>query len=141
MLALDEEMLNLEYKNLYRIYSEGDSTESTIKTFHLLQPRRNGVYLDFGCGGEWSEAISRLRQDGWNIYGFEPSASHSSEFVFSSWEEIEHKQFDGIFSHNLLEHLFDPVAITRKLSHLLGPDGRIVHATPCFEYKYDYSNP
>ena len=31
MFALDDEMLQLEYKLLYSIYSEGDSTASTIR--------------------------------------------------------------------------------------------------------------
>lgn len=136
---LDEEMLNLEYSNLYKIYSEFDSTASTIRTFHLLKPSSEGIYLDFGCGGEWSEAISQLRQLGWNIYGFEPSANNSSEFVFSTWEEVEKMQFDGIFSHNLLEHLLDPAGITKRLAKLLKSEGKIVHATACFEYAYEFS--
>ena len=140
MLSVDEEMLDLDYRNLYRIYSEGSSTDSMIRTFHLLKPTGSGVYLDFGCGGEWSEAIERLRGEGWNVFGFEPSASHSSEHVFSKWEELADKRFDGIFSHNVLEHLFDPAAITRRLSDLLTGDGSIVHATPCFDYRYDFTH-
>jgi hypothetical protein len=140
MLALDEEMLDLDYRNLYRIYSEGNSSESIIRTFQLLKPKKDGVYLDFGCGGEWSETIQSLRQEGWDIYGFEPSATHSSEHVFSTWAEIESMQFDGILSHNVLEHLFDPAATTRRLGALLSPGGRIVHATPCFDYRFDFSH-
>jgi methyltransferase family protein len=140
MFALDAEMLDLDYRNLYRIYSEGNSIDSVIRTFHLLKPKKNGVYLDFGCGGEWSEAIQRLRAEGWNIYGFEPSASHSSQYVYSKWDELADKRFDGILSHNVLEHLFDPADITRRLSDLLTDDGRIVHATPCFDYRYDFTH-
>lgn len=140
MFALDAEMLDLDYRNLYRVYSEGDSTESIIRAFHLLQPAKGGAYLDFGSGGEWSDAIRRLRGEGWNIVGFEPSATHSSEHVFSTWAEVEQLQFDGILSHNVLEHLFDPVGTTRRLSKLLVPGGRLVHATPCFDYKYEYTH-
>ena len=43
MFALDDEMLQLEYKLLYSIYSEGDSTASTIRAFHLLNPTPNGI--------------------------------------------------------------------------------------------------
>lgn len=140
MLSLDEEMLDLDYRNLYRIYSEGDSTESVIRTFYLLAPKKEGVYLDFGCGGEWSQAIAKLRQEGWNIYGFEPSALTTSEHVFSTWQEVEAMKFDGILSHNVLEHLFNPAGTTKRLSQLLLPGGRIVHATACFEYRYEYSH-
>lgn len=140
MLSLDPSMLDLEYRNLYRIYSEGDTTESTIRTFHLLNPCKDGIYLDFGCGGEWSKAISDLRSQGWNIYGFEPSALNSSAFVFSTWEEVQNHRFDGIISHNVLEHIIDPVDTNTQLASLLKDGGTIVHATPCFEYLYEFSH-
>ncbi|WP_205960302.1 class I SAM-dependent methyltransferase [Ramlibacter henchirensis] len=139
VLALDESMLDLDYRMLYRTYSEGDSTESIIRTFHLLRPRKEGVYLDFGSGGAWSAAIQRLRQEGWNIFGFEPSVPVSSEFVFTKWEEIESRRFAGILTHNVLEHLFDPAGTTRRLGQLLEPGARLVHTTPCFEYLYEYT--
>jgi hypothetical protein len=139
MFALDSEMIDLEYRNLYRIYSEGNTTNSMVRTFHLLKPKKTGFYLDFGCGGEWSEAIQLLRAEGWNIYGFEPSATHSSQQVFSNWDELIDKKFDGILSHNVLEHLLDPAGTTKRLSNLLTDDGRIVHATACFEYRYHFT--
>ncbi|MCG9082785.1 class I SAM-dependent methyltransferase [Laribacter hongkongensis] len=133
-------MLDLDYRNLYPIYSEGNSTASVIRTFHLLKPSKDGVYLDYGCGGEWSEAIQKLRLDGWNVYGIEPNATNSSEYVFSKWWEVAGKKFTGIFSHNVLEHLFDPIETTRKLSDMLVEGGRLVHATPCFDYRYDFTH-
>ncbi|QNT68233.1 class I SAM-dependent methyltransferase [Defluviicoccus vanus] len=139
MLCLDAAMIDLEYRNLYNIYAEGTSTSSIIRTFHLLLPTKEGTYLDFGCGGAWSEAIEQLREDGWNIYGFEPSAERRSDYVFTSWEDIEARTFDGIFSHNVLEHLFDPAGTTKRLGALLTAGGRIVHATPCFAYCYEFS--
>lgn len=139
MFELDTEMLDLEYRNLYRIYSEGDSTDSVIRTFHLLDPRPEGIYLDYGCGGEWSRAIEELRSKGWEIVGFEPSVERSTDHVLSDWADISERRFDGILTHNVLEHLFDPADTTRRLASLLAPGGRIVHATPCFEYCYEYS--
>jgi len=140
MFALDPEMLDLDYRALYSVYAEGDSTQSIIRTFHLLKPTKDGVYLDFGSGGEWSDAIQVLREQGWNVLGFEPSVNHASEHVFSKWEEVERSRYDGIFSHNVLEHLFDPVGTTRRLRDLLTPGGRLVHATPCFSYSFEYSH-
>lgn len=140
IFQLDSEMLDLDYRNLYEVYSEGNTTDSIIRTFHLLAPKKEGIYLDFGCGGTWSEAIMQLRQQGWNLYGFEPSVTHSSEFVFSKWEEIETMQFDGILTHNVLEHLLDPSGTTKRLGSLLSPDGRLIHTTACFEYRYEFSH-
>jgi len=139
MMSLDDELLDLEYRVLYHVYSESDSTESAIRTFHLLEPKLGGLYLDFGCGGAWSGAIEALRADGWNIIGFEPSVKVGSEHVLSSWDEIGRLKFDGIISHNVLEHLFDPVETNRRLAALLNDGGKIIHATPCFDYKYEFS--
>lgn len=140
MFDLDSEMLDLDYRNLYRVYSEGNSTDSIIRTFYLLNPSKSGVYLDYGCGGHWSEAINILRSEGWNVYGFEPNVKNSSEYVFSKWDELIDKKFDGIISHNVLEHLFDPVETTKKLGAMLTNAGCLIHATPCFEYRYEFTH-
>ncbi|PWT92753.1 MAG: hypothetical protein C5B54_03035 [Acidobacteria bacterium] len=141
MLQVDREMIDLEYRNLYRIYAEGENTESVIRTFMLLSPKKEGIYLDFGCGvrEQSSAPIEKLREQGWNVFGFEPTARNSSEQVFSTWQEVEERKFDGIMSHNVLEHLLDPVATTARLANILRPAGRLVHATPCFEYAYEFS--
>ncbi|MDB5456096.1 MAG: methyltransferase [Caulobacter sp.] len=140
MLDLDDEMVALEYRNLYRVYAEADSTEQIVRTFHLLDPRRDGVYLDFGCGGGWSDAIDQLRRDGWRVDGFEPSARNASPHVAARWDEIEARRYDGVFSHNVLEHLLDPIGTTARLAARLAPGGRLIHATPCFDYVYEYSH-
>jgi hypothetical protein len=43
-------------------------------------------------------------------------------------------------SHNLLEHLVDPVAELRFMRSLLRDEhSRMVHATACFRYEIEYS--
>ena len=48
-------------------------------------------------------------------------------------------RFHGIFSNNVLEHLRYPIQDLRFLARLLHPGGRMSHATPCFEYLYEYT--
>jgi len=139
MLDLEPEMIDMDYRLHYSIFSEGDSTERIVRAFHLLRPRKDGLYLDYGCGVAHPNALKLLRDQGYSLIGFEPSLPQSSEFVFKSMHEISRYRFDGIFSHNVLEHLFDPVGITKSLSDLLTPGGLLVHATPCFEYLYEYT--
>lgn len=139
MFALDAEGLDLEYRNLYRIYSEGDSADSLERAFGLLGMERGRAYLDFGSGGGWSSGLARLRSKGWDVIGFEPSAENPSEHVLTSWEALESRRFHGIVSHNVLEHLFDPIGVNARLRRLLEPGGRIIHVTPCFEYRYDFT--
>jgi hypothetical protein len=89
MLRLDAEMVDPDYRDSYRNFSEGTLKESVIRAFHLLKPGKNGVYLDFGFGGGWSEAIAHLRMEGWEFCGFEPNARYSSSPAFSTWAEVE----------------------------------------------------
>jgi 2-polyprenyl-3-methyl-5-hydroxy-6-metoxy-1,4-benzoquinol methylase len=48
-------------------------------------------------------------------------------------------QFDGIFTHNFLEHPQDPRTFFAELHRLLKPGGAMAHSTPCFELRYDAS--
>jgi SAM-dependent methyltransferase len=139
MLDLDDEMLDMDYRLHYRIFSEGDSTEKIVRAFSLLRPNKDGVYLDYGCGVANPRHLQQIREQGYRVIGYEPSLDCSSEFVFKTMEEMSGIRFNGILSHNVLEHLFQPIATTQQLRELLVDDGLLVHATPCFEYLYEYT--
>ena len=140
MLRLSEAELSRDYEWHYRIFSEGDSTPQEIRAFHALKPARDRVYLNWGTGA-WSKTIDLLRQDGWNVYGYEPhrAATESSPYVISSMEQLSTLRFDGIFSNNVLEHLRYPVRELSVMRDLLKSGGKMSHATPCFEYLYEFT--
>lgn len=140
MLSLSEAELSRDYEWHYRIFSEGDSTPQEIRAFHALKPARDRVYLNWGTGA-WSKTIDLLRQDGWNVYGYEPhsSATERSPYVISSMKQLSTLRFDGIFSNNVLEHLRYPVRELAAMRDLLNSGGRMSHATPCFEYLYEFT--
>jgi len=48
-------------------------------------------------------------------------------------------RFDGIFSNNVLEHFRHPVQELQRMERLLHEGGSMAHATPCFEYLYEYT--
>lgn len=140
MLSLSEAELSRDYEWHYRIFSEGDSTAQEIRAFQALEPEKDRVYLNWGTGA-WSKTIDLLRQDGWNVYGYEPhsSATVSSSYVISSMEQLSSMRFDGIFSNNVLEHLRYPVRELSAMRDLLKSGGKMSHATPCFEYLYEFT--
>lgn len=139
MLALSPEELTQEYEMHYRLYPEGDSTESEIRAFHALQPSRHGRYLNYGSGG-WSRSVAELREQGWDVLAYEPhQAAAKGEHEITSEAQLASMKFDGIFSNNVLEHFRYPVAALRKMAALLAPVGRMSHATPCFQYLYEYT--
>ena len=133
-LLLPAELVEADYNLLYASYAEADSTESEIKAFHALQPRRNGVYLNWGSGA-WSRTIEVLRGEGWDVWGYEPHVQTSSPFVARSMDQIS-AVFDGVFSNNVLEHLFDPAQQFTVYSSILNKDGKMAHATPCYQWLY-----
>lgn len=140
MLRLSGAELSRDYEWHYQVFSEGDSTIQEVRAFHALTPERNGVYLNWGAGA-WSKSVDVLRQDGWNVYGYEPhgSASTSGPYLISDREQLSAMRFDGIFSNNVLEHLRYPVRELTMMRDLLKNGGRMSHATPCFEYLYEFT--
>lgn len=138
MLEMTEEELSEEYRLHYSLYSEGDTTESEIRTFQLLNPKKGKKYLNYGCGA-WSETISRLRSEGYDVWGYDPYAPSTSEYVYNCMEQMQDLQFDGLFSHDLLEHLRYPVKEFEVFQSLLTDDGKMAHATACYKYVYEYT--
>jgi SAM-dependent methyltransferase len=139
MLALTPEELAQEYEMHYRLYPEGDSTANEIRAFHALQPKRDGLYLNYGAGA-WSRSVEQLRADGWNVLAFEPHQSATrGDHVIASKVHLETLRFDGIFSNNVLEHFRHPVSALRDMAKLLTESGAMSHATPCFEYRYEFT--
>lgn len=138
MLNLSDEFFANDYRMHYLVFSESDCTQLEIETFRQLEPSKDGVYLDWGVGA-WSTVISTLREEGYQIYGYDPYAPVNSKYVITSEDELKTMKFDGIFSHDLLEHLKDPVGTFRIFSEILKPHGKMVHATACYDYVYEYT--
>jgi Methyltransferase domain len=135
MLALSEAELSKEYKSHYSCYDElGDSTEKEVEAFYLLNPQKNGTYLNFGCG-RWNKTIEKMRSLGYDIYGFEPYSSITdNQFIINDFDTLSSMEFDGIISNDLLEHLRYPDKALILMASLLKKEGSMVHRTPCFKY-------
>lgn len=134
MLDMTPAELATEYAVLYSTYSEGETVEDTVRTFHSLDPEPGPVYLDWGCGW-WSSSITRLRGEGWNVWGYEPTPGGPSEHVVSDVGHIA-PGLAGIYSNNVIEHLTDPVATFRQMRSLLRLGGMMAHSSPCYAERY-----
>ena len=140
MFGLTPQELSQDYEWHYQAYQEGDSTAQEIRAFHAMNPVRNGSYLNYGAGA-WSRSVQILRQEGWQVYAYEPHASASAggEYAIQGKAALSAMRFDGIYSNNVLEHLRQPVQDLDFLRTLLKPGGCMAHATPCFEYLYEFT--
>lgn len=137
---LSQEDRDADYSIHYIAYSEGNSVEKELKAFFLLEPDKECVYLDYGCGC-WSGTVEKLRADGYRIYGYEPYAvDNKNPFIISNKHTLSKMRFDGIFSNDLLEHLIDPISDLKFMKSLLRtPDSKMAHSTSCYSYKYEYT--
>lgn len=138
VLNLSDKELTKDYEWHYKVYAEGDSTPQEIRAFHSLNPSKEGLYLNYGAGA-WSKSIQILREEGWNVYGFEPYSSDNSEFIVTDYKQLQTMKFDGIFSNNVLEHFNKPAKELKDIGKLLKDGALMSHATPCFEYLYEYT--
>jgi hypothetical protein len=140
MLDLTASQLSDEYASHFRANQEDYSIHEEIRAFHALDPVKRGRYLNYGCGGNLS-GIESLRAEGWDVWGFEPSLREvpAAEFVLRSRDELAKHRFDGIFSNNVLEHFRFPVEELGFMRSLLNGGGKMSHATPGYEYLYEYT--
>jgi SAM-dependent methyltransferase len=136
-LDLDSEMVDLDYQLVYTRHAEADLTEVEVHVFHEMNPRRDGLYLNWGCGA-WSKSVEALRGEGWNVWGFEPHVDVGSPYVLKSHDQFP-GLFDGIFSNNVIEHFLKPVAEFEQFRRFLKPGGVMVHASPCYVWSYAYT--
>lgn len=127
-----------DYYIHYLGFSEGDSTEKEIKAFYMLNPDKNGVYLNYGCGS-WSKSIQKIRSEGYNVYGYEPYAPESDNpYLITDIEQLKKMRFDGIYSNDVIEHLINPVEDFIFMKSLLkDPRSKMSHSTSCYIYKHE----
>jgi SAM-dependent methyltransferase len=137
-LDLSEAAVDADYRFLYSHYSESDSTANELRTFHALNPKADGLFLDWGCGGAWSKTVASLRSAGWDVWGYEPSAEISGNHVVNNRAEISGR-FNGIFSNNVIEHFRTPVDIFQDFHRLLVEGGTMAHSSPCYEKNYTFT--
>ena len=138
MFQLSSLDLAEEYARHYQVFHESDCTNLEKRSFYDLNPRKDGIYLNYG-GGVWSRAVPELRAEGWNVLNYEPYSPEEDEGLIRNREQLAGMRFDGIFSHDLVEHLRTPVKELSFMKSLLKPDGLMNHVTGCWEYIYEYT--
>lgn len=116
-----------------------------IKSLSLPQ---KGIALDFGCGNGIFTDIIRQALPEWKIYGCDISMnainhakrrfSECTFFVIDNDKPNELK-FDFLFTHHVLEHVFDLNVVSQEINALMNQKASMLHILPCgnagsFEY-------
>ena len=105
------------------------------KLIEHLDPKKDGVYLDIGCGtGNYTNEVAK---QGIQIIGIDPSGKMLSEarqrnpkvdWQIGTAEEIDgsDETFDGIMASLTIHHWTDLQKAFAELQRVLKADGRIV---------------
>lgn len=137
MLELDEEEFAHDYIDLYSYYKEGNTAPIEIGLITGLNPNKKDKYLLYGCRND--DVIKHFRDQGYNVYGFDPYGDESP-LIIRTYEELYQHKFAGIASNDLLEHLKDPVKEIKIMSSILHDGGTMMHATACYRYAIEFTH-
>jgi SAM-dependent methyltransferase len=109
-----------------------------IKSLHLPE---TGRALDFGCGdGTITQVVRQALPPGWTVYGIDISTAaierareHYPDCVFLLAEDRvpDDKAFDILFTHHVLEHVYNLAVIVEELENYMRPTCMMLHILPC----------
>ena len=117
-----------------------EKKQRVFEVIRSLSLPKTGIALDFGCGNGVFTEVLRQALPEWEIYGCDISrlAIENAQqrfpecsFFVSDNEVVTGLAFDFLFSHHVLEHVFDIQKTARELNDLLKPNACMLHVFPC----------
>jgi len=107
----------------------------------ILKYRKRGKILDFGCGEGYF--LKYMAEIGWEVFGLEPeekAARYARDILGLNdistlpleGNRYPEKFFDVINLNHVLEHLYNPSDILKRLKSILKDDGLLVITVPNF---------
>jgi len=101
---------------------------------------KEGVALEFGCGnGVFTEVLTQALP-GWKVFGTDISANAldnarrrvpAAQFFLADSQAATDHTFDLVFTHHVLEHVFDLSATLDQVDAYLKPSASVLHVLPC----------
>jgi trans-aconitate methyltransferase len=100
----------------------------------------SGIALEYGCGNGVFTAVLQEALPNWTVEGgdlSETAVANSSaryphlRFYVLKEEHTGHKTYDFVFTHHVLEHVYDLDRAWEDLIGLLKPTGSMLHILPC----------
>ena len=139
------ESLSKYYKNYtdnngYSMSSVGiTSRVANLVMFIKQHTPKGGKILDVGCG---DMSLANLLPDyewtGMDINTKQPNPRRVEHNIESTPYPFEPASFDTIVCSEVLEHMFNPLEISKEIRRLIKPEGTYVMSTPNFHYLDNY---
>ena len=132
MLKLSNEELSKQYVDLYNNYSECDTTNIQAEIFNKCFSKPGKYLLNIGSGKtNLAKCLKNV-----DLYEYDTYIVKSHDKLINSLDEVINiGPFDGIFTHNVLEHYQNPIDELKLHCTLLKNNGMIVHSTVCYNYE------
>ena len=118
-----------------------DKKQRIIEVIRSLNLPKKGEAIDFGCGnGALTMVIKQALPTGWCVYGVdiseiavENAKKRFPECTFYAHGDIDYldKKFDFVFTHHVLEHVFNLSQAIDDINNHLKNDGALLHILPC----------
>ncbi|MDO8530243.1 MAG: class I SAM-dependent methyltransferase [bacterium] len=117
-----------------------DKRDRVCEMVKSLPLPREGEALDFGCGNGVFTRVLKEALPRWRVYGCDVSsaavrnaAAKNPDCVFFTNGEaaFKDKKFDFIFSHHVLEHVFDVQDVASHMIEKSKDASSMLHILPC----------
>lgn len=125
-------------------YMQDWPAEKKDKIAHIvgaLDLPASGEALDFGCGnGALTETLRQTLPESWKMYGADISQKAIDNararfprcrFFTQNDPPLSHKKFDFLFTHHVLEHVYDLQAVLKEINEHLKSCSTMLHILPC----------
>lgn len=100
-----------------------------------------GEAVDYGCGnGVFTDVLRQALAPGWKVYGVDVSEAAVERarkqnpdcaFYLSSDLQRIGKTFDFVFTHHVLEHVYDVAQVLDEITERAKPCSMMLHILPC----------
>jgi len=125
-------------------YMEEWPAEKKRRVFEIIRGLGlpdEGEALDFGCGsGVFTDVLKQALPSGWKVYGTdisEAAVDYARKrypdclFFLSHERELIGKKFDFLFTHHVLEHVYDLARVLDEINDRLKNAAAMLHILPC----------
>ena len=141
------------YENRYAHgYMEEWSDDKKTRVYDVIKNLNLpdiGDALDFGCGNGICTSVLKRALPGWNIFGCDISEIaiknateriSNCKFFVNGDMKYRNRKFDFVFTHHVLEHVFDIGTAVQQITEWANNDSSMLHICPCgnrgsFEYR------